>query len=1147
MDMSPERIDPVSGNEIPLGATAENVRDDIPAQLSEGEYVVPADVVNYYGVKFFEDLRSDAKEGYQEMAATGRIGGEPIDDQDSFPFSLEELAVEGESEYNTGGVVQANEGIYARRSGISLPSRASVAPAAPVAPAPVTTSIEAAAEERAGTAGRRLRPNMYGGHSVTARRFINPRTGQVVTMKGVNIPGSLRFGDMQRDPETGKLTGQSSGPTFQPIDRTGQPYQIPSDFIPLQDLPEDSPFYESSGAEGYTPYGFRSGFAGLGEYAQRRKFDPFMSRDAEGELQGSASVFRNDYAGRPDMQLDLFDRRKGYRDMNLTGLVDSFDERMATGKYEGQAEGRIGAFQGNFGSLETNKILRAAEEDILNIDRQLLEPGITPEKEQELRASRAQYAAELTRMQNILYDKGLDRDADGLEDSFVEKFSANTAMPDNENLGLLRAGAQLVTGFGADDTAGDRVSLAEQGRAARQKAAEAASRLQGYMSATPTYAGLHPTSATPATGVNTTYLPGEAFLARQAADRQLRDFNTYQTQMRDAEAAARQLRDFNTYQTQMGAATAQPSTPVEPYFANTERSFPQPDRAPGYTPGAIATSPTPVAPAQPVAPASSGLTFNPLDAIVPRVQAKPATSPAPDYSGIIAPNRPDPSGFSVASSSDIDRYQRMANARARAPQAANYQRALEQGTPSSLDILASARRQERSAADQANIARNLSDIQRRLESNARGGSMGFNEGGQVRGYQYGGMPQLVPLEEEIDVSNLPNIDRPTVVSDGSSVAEAAERRANLGDFFRNLPGNVASAASSAASSVSNAAAYAADPSNYIPSAEERAAVIAANQAAADERRAVNQKLYDGVGEITSNVADLASNAASFTGARLSGLAQVPGTMASNAATMYHRMEGGAERDAYDAGYQAGYKAGLNASGKMSSQPGGRGAAPVESGTYGRGTVAGPTAEQIQYSPLSSYTLRSANAARLSDTSANLTGAAATRGAAPVATGTYGRGTVAGPTAAQLRSTRDPMPSQPASPVNNDPIPSQPGVAPFMDPIPSQPGVAPKRYADPIPGAPDLVPTPQSYLSGLSAPLEDFPMETFSMKRPSPADAPMTQTQQERQSVQDRIAELRAQLGQTDTNTEAAVPNTATSVPNALERANMRLDLLLGGN
>ena len=70
--------DPVSGNEIPPGSLAEEVRDDIPAQLSEGEYVVPADVVRFFGVKYFEDLRAEAKMGLQSMEAGGRIGGEPV-------------------------------------------------------------------------------------------------------------------------------------------------------------------------------------------------------------------------------------------------------------------------------------------------------------------------------------------------------------------------------------------------------------------------------------------------------------------------------------------------------------------------------------------------------------------------------------------------------------------------------------------------------------------------------------------------------------------------------------------------------------------------------------------------------------------------------------------------------------------------------------------------------------------------------------------------------------------------------------------------------------------------------------------------------------------------------------------------------------
>jgi hypothetical protein len=92
-------VDPESGNEVPLGAMPEEVRDDIPAQLSEGEYVVPADVVRFYGVKFFEDLRTQAKTGYQEMEKNGRIGGEPVgpegmemvEPEDDLPFDISEL------------------------------------------------------------------------------------------------------------------------------------------------------------------------------------------------------------------------------------------------------------------------------------------------------------------------------------------------------------------------------------------------------------------------------------------------------------------------------------------------------------------------------------------------------------------------------------------------------------------------------------------------------------------------------------------------------------------------------------------------------------------------------------------------------------------------------------------------------------------------------------------------------------------------------------------------------------------------------------------------------------------------------------------------------------------------------------------------
>ena len=74
--------DPVSGNNIPPGSLAKEVRDDIPAMLSEGEYVIPADVLRYYGVNFFENLRGQAKQGLNTMEQNGRIGGTPMTQQD---------------------------------------------------------------------------------------------------------------------------------------------------------------------------------------------------------------------------------------------------------------------------------------------------------------------------------------------------------------------------------------------------------------------------------------------------------------------------------------------------------------------------------------------------------------------------------------------------------------------------------------------------------------------------------------------------------------------------------------------------------------------------------------------------------------------------------------------------------------------------------------------------------------------------------------------------------------------------------------------------------------------------------------------------------------------------------------------------------
>ena len=71
-------VDPVSGNPVPIGVEPENVRDDIDAKLSVGEYVVPAQAVQFHGVDKFEKLVKSAEKGMADMQANGRVGGEPV-------------------------------------------------------------------------------------------------------------------------------------------------------------------------------------------------------------------------------------------------------------------------------------------------------------------------------------------------------------------------------------------------------------------------------------------------------------------------------------------------------------------------------------------------------------------------------------------------------------------------------------------------------------------------------------------------------------------------------------------------------------------------------------------------------------------------------------------------------------------------------------------------------------------------------------------------------------------------------------------------------------------------------------------------------------------------------------------------------------
>jgi len=101
-------LDDESGNEVPPGSLKEEVRDDIPANLSEGEFVFPADVVRYWGLDTLMRMRQKAKAGLRRMEAMGQMGNaDEATMPDDLPFDINDLELEDEQEelnFQTGGL-----------------------------------------------------------------------------------------------------------------------------------------------------------------------------------------------------------------------------------------------------------------------------------------------------------------------------------------------------------------------------------------------------------------------------------------------------------------------------------------------------------------------------------------------------------------------------------------------------------------------------------------------------------------------------------------------------------------------------------------------------------------------------------------------------------------------------------------------------------------------------------------------------------------------------------------------------------------------------------------------------------------------------------------------------------------------------------
>ena len=87
-------VDEVSGNEVPVGGTKKGVRDDIPAMISEGEFIFPEDVVRYIGLDKLMQLRQEAKMGLKKMEAMGQMGNsDEATMPDDLPFDMADLII----------------------------------------------------------------------------------------------------------------------------------------------------------------------------------------------------------------------------------------------------------------------------------------------------------------------------------------------------------------------------------------------------------------------------------------------------------------------------------------------------------------------------------------------------------------------------------------------------------------------------------------------------------------------------------------------------------------------------------------------------------------------------------------------------------------------------------------------------------------------------------------------------------------------------------------------------------------------------------------------------------------------------------------------------------------------------------------------
>jgi hypothetical protein len=186
-------VDPVSGNNVPPGSAQEEVRDDIPAQLSEGEFVFPADVVRFIGLEKLMRLRQEAKMGLKMMEEMGQMGNaDEAIMPDDLPFDINDLDMDGEIEDNNEIEMQAG-GVVPGQGFVSIP------PGIPT-PQQQVSGISGFQQAAAPTTGVAAVPQ------AASQAFVQP----VVRPAQAAVPTMQQF-DQQNIPSFSDFTGGNFG------------------------------------------------------------------------------------------------------------------------------------------------------------------------------------------------------------------------------------------------------------------------------------------------------------------------------------------------------------------------------------------------------------------------------------------------------------------------------------------------------------------------------------------------------------------------------------------------------------------------------------------------------------------------------------------------------------------------------------------------------------------------------------------------------------------------------------------------------------------------------------------------------------------------------------------------------------------------